>query len=459
MNYKQQNYFKKIIFLTIVFTFSLFLTNCNKDKQPYLENAIALGYKDEIPYLINAKNEVYSLEKYDEVTNVFGDYLVVKLDGKYGYIDNTGKEIIKPTYDKAFLMKENKAVVVIDNNYHIIDNQGNIIYTFNENVFSSSYFSENFLIIETIKDHNHYFGYLKYDSETNSFSILNDEINFDYCAKFYNGYGIVGIAKDEKIKYTYLTPSGEYLFSDKVFDEARYFYDELACVGELKSVVISGKLSTQMVYKYIRVDGNYLTRNKKILEFQYASDFSDECAIVGDYYYSYSQLVYFKKYQIIDSVGNLILEDPLYYSGAGVENEGAPANFWPTNFIYYNDTYIFAVRTNGAYGSWNVKYHKDQSFLSIPMQFTEKDDAWLVEMSKILGVTSSSTSLAKNYSSAPYYMEALKISGYYSTEIPITCVRVFGSDNYGIIQVLIDEKNFSLSLSYLIPPIYEELFY
>lgn len=459
MNYKIQTYIRKFIILTVLLFISTFLTNCKNNKQSYLENSIALGYKDNIPFLINSKNETYSLEKYDEVINVFGEYLTVKRDNKYGFIDNTGKEIIKPIYDKAYIMKENKAVVVLDGTFHIIDNMGNIIYTFNNDICSTSYFSENFLVIETIKDQIHYYGYLKYDVETNSFSILNNEINYDYCIKFYNGFGIIGQSIDGKMKYTYLTPTGEFLFDNMYFDEARYFYGELACVGETKPVIISGNLSSQMMYKYIKTDGQYLARNKKILEYPYAADFSADHAIVGNYYYSYSQEVYFKKYQIIDTSGNSVFEDPLYYAGAGIDNEGAPANFWPTNLIEFGNTYIFSVRTNGSYGAWNVKYHKELSFLSIPMTFSEKDDVWLSELSKTLGVTKGSTSLAKNYSSSPYYMEQLRFSKYYSLDIPITCVRVFGSDDYGIIQVLYNEAKDILELSYLIYPLYDELFY
>lgn len=459
MNNKLSNYFKKFILLSIFLTISIFLMNCKKDKQPFLENTIALGYKDEIPVLINAKNETFSLEKYDSVTNVFGEYLTVKLENKYGFIDNTGKEIIEPVYDKAYLMKENKAVVVINNKYHIINNEGNIIYTFEDNITSSSYFSENFLIIEKITDNKHYYGYLKFDPETSTFSILNNEINFEHCEKFYNGYAIIGSTKNDKMKYTFLTPTGEYLLEGTYFDEARYFYNGLACVGEIKSVVVGNKMSEQMVYKYVKTDGSYLSRNKKVLEYHHATNFSDKYALVGNYYYSYSQEVYFKKYQIIDFSGGLAFEDPLYYAGAGIENEGSPANFWPTDLINYGTTYIFAVRTNGAYGSWNVKYHKDMSFLSITTRFKDTDEVWLSELSKILGVTTNSTSLAKNYSSAPYYMEQLKLSQFYSLEIPITCVRVFGSDKYGIIEVLSDENDHSLYLSYLIPPIYDELFY
>lgn len=450
---------KKIIYLLIItlITFSLF--SCSKNKQEYIENAFALGYQEGIPYLLNANNERYSLKEYDEVINIFGEYLAVKKDGLYGYIDRTGKLVIEPQYTEAFPMKENKAVVRKDNSYFIIDNTGNTLYQFEQGIYSTSSFSENFLVIETITDHNHLFGYLKYDVETNSFSILNDSLSFEYCIDFVNGYGIIGKTINEKMQYTFIQQDGNLLFTDLYFDEARHFYSYYACVGTMKKTTISGRVTDQMCYKFISENGKYLTRNKTVLEYHHATDFVDDYAIVGKYYYSSSQQVYYKKYQVIDSVGNEVLHEPLYYAGAGEENDGSPANFWPTNFLKYGNSHVFAVRTYGAYGSWQIQYHDDLLFYPIKWNFTEKDETWLKDLSEILGVKNNSLSLAKSYSSNPYYMEQLIRSSYYNETKPITCIRVYGSDNFGVVEVNFDEETNQYSISYIIAPIYEQLFY
>ena len=44
-------------------------------------------------------------------------------------------------------MYEEKAVVILDGNYQIIDNSGNTLYTFTDNIISESYFSEDMLIV------------------------------------------------------------------------------------------------------------------------------------------------------------------------------------------------------------------------------------------------------------------------------------------------------------------------
>lgn len=450
---------RKTLCIFTVTLIAILAVSCNKEQQPYIDNAFALGYQDGIPYLLNANNEKYSLEKYDEVINIFNDYLAVRKDGLYGYIDKTGKEIIKPQYTEAFPMKENKAVVKQGNSYLIIDNAGNKLYDFPEGIYSTSSFSENMLVIETIIDYNHVFGYLKYDADTNTFSILNDNLSWEYCASFVNEYGIVGKTIDEKMKYTYIKQDGTLLFNDLYFDEARYFYDNYACVGTLKKLTIGSRVTDQMFYKFINPNGKYLTRNRVDLEYHHATDFVDGYAIVGKYYYSSTQQVYYKKYQVIDIVGNEVLHEPLYYAGAGEENDGSPANFWPTNFLEYGNSHVFAVRTYGAYGSWQIQYHDALLFYSIKWNFTENDDPWLQELSEILGVKNNSLSLAKSYSSNPYYMEQLVRSNHYDSTKPITCVRVYGSDNFGIVEVNYDEETSNFSVSYVIAPVYEQLFY
>ena len=117
----------------------LSLSNCSKGpSKDYIDNAIAIVYQDEKPYLINAAKETYSLDYYDEIIEIFNDYIAVKKDGKYGFINRTGKLIIEAVYDKVYPMYEEKAVVIKDGQYQIINNNGKTIYTFTDNVISES---------------------------------------------------------------------------------------------------------------------------------------------------------------------------------------------------------------------------------------------------------------------------------------------------------------------------------
>ena len=64
MNKKNLTKFLKKSFICSLSFLSLFaLTNCNEGpSNAYIEDAIAIVYQDEKPYLINLKEETYSLE-------------------------------------------------------------------------------------------------------------------------------------------------------------------------------------------------------------------------------------------------------------------------------------------------------------------------------------------------------------------------------------------------------------
>ena len=140
--------FKNIMKKTIICSLStlsvLSLSNCTKGPGTnYIDDAIAIVYQDEKPYLINANKDTYALDYYDEVEDIFNDYIAIKKDGKYGFIDRTGKLTVQPSYDKVYPMYEEKAVVIKEGVYQIINNTGKTIYTFEDGLTSESYFSNN----------------------------------------------------------------------------------------------------------------------------------------------------------------------------------------------------------------------------------------------------------------------------------------------------------------------------
>ena len=116
---------------SFIFLFSLLIiltmSSCNKNKQTYINNAMAIVYKDNTPYLINEKKETFNLSEYDEIIEIFNEYIAVKKEGKYGFIDLTGKLVIDTIYDKVYPMYEEKAVVIKDESTYIINKDGNIM--------------------------------------------------------------------------------------------------------------------------------------------------------------------------------------------------------------------------------------------------------------------------------------------------------------------------------------------
>ena len=170
MNTRNEITFMKSIkraLLTLLLCIALIsLNSCKKIET--INDPIALGYIGNEVYIINKDNKTLSLNKYDEVLPIFDTYLMVKKDGKWGFIKNNGDEATKIEYSRVSPMKENKAVVEKDGDTYIINPSGDVLYTFSNGITSYSYFNENMLVIEK----NGLLGYLYYNPETKKFSIL-----------------------------------------------------------------------------------------------------------------------------------------------------------------------------------------------------------------------------------------------------------------------------------------------
>ena len=51
----------------------------------------------------------------------------VRQNGKYGFIDKTGKIVIKPQFDKAYPFHDGLALVIINNKHGFIDKKGKLV--------------------------------------------------------------------------------------------------------------------------------------------------------------------------------------------------------------------------------------------------------------------------------------------------------------------------------------------
>lgn len=334
---KQIHYLKKITLLLLLICTCITITGCKK--KDYIENAIAIAYQDNVPYLIDTNNKRFSLAEYNEIIPVFGDYLTVKKKNKYGFIKNTGEVLIKPTYQYAGLMREDKAVVVKDNTTYIINLKGDIIYTFPNGYTSYSYFNENMLLIE--KDG--LLGYLKY--ENNNFIIMVDPI-YHTANIFKDGFAAIGKKVDNNIKYSYLKNDGSLLFEDFQWDFAENFYDGW------------GRVIVNDRYRYVKSetadDGSaiYLrkTSDNSVVSYQYAQHFENGYAVVANYSYKADTVnQYYKVFSFVDADGNTKYD-------TAIQNE-APSNpnaFWPSSLTIFNDILFF--RCAGNTGAWTIYY-------------------------------------------------------------------------------------------------------
>lgn len=83
----------------------------------------------------NYKGDFDYLERYNNKANIFEEGLAVvkNIDGKFGYIDKSGKEVIECKYDDAYDFSEGLALVTLNNKYGYIDKNGNVVIPFKYN--------------------------------------------------------------------------------------------------------------------------------------------------------------------------------------------------------------------------------------------------------------------------------------------------------------------------------------
>jgi KWG len=496
--------FQKIMILSILLLFLITIGGCNKKQTEYLTDPIAIVYKNNIPYIINSNDELFDLSKYDSIVPYFGDILIVKKNNHFGYIKNTGEEITEFIYDEAYPFSENKAVVAIENKFYIINENGNTLYTFDDNISSQSYFSNNYLVVHR----DNYQGYLKYDENNNHFSLLIDEpidentsildsnFQYDYCGNFLNGYAVVGkINENGELKYTHINEDGKRLY-DLEWDFANNFYDGYAVVGNYTDYEVKVYCSnvnrideeasttiTTMGYMYVSPSGQYLGTksmqddgSESIVPHIYAlaNDYSDSVALVAnllfwvDTYHSYhtydfSTNKFFYNYDFLNVEGTPLFGKPLNAQN----NWGGNSSIY--NSIFQLDNYYI---TTFYRSSWYVKYtpieelNWSEPFLEIKYDLKENtNNDYLLEHYPWIDT------YLKNFTSgnqeplyvvdtvvSPYYLTDFKKSKYLDNQFVARAHTYSGmGDSCGLIAI--STTNDTLQLSYIIAPLYENIIF
>ena len=69
------------------------------------KNMAIVEDKGDKQYLVNYKGRTLTSKKYDKIFTFHNGKAVVKIDGKYGIISETGKELVKPSYSKLVATK------------------------------------------------------------------------------------------------------------------------------------------------------------------------------------------------------------------------------------------------------------------------------------------------------------------------------------------------------------------
>lgn len=476
MIHKNKLFTNKAIIILLLVVSLLTLVSCNTNKKE-INNVVGIGYIGSDIYLLSNDNNSLLLEGYDLIEENIDEFMYVRKNGLFGYINIKGKEIIKPSFDRAFSMKEGKAVIIKDGSYHIINTSGKILYTLPANVTSTSYFSNNRLVVE--RDGK--YGYLIYDENNNTF-ILPGEFPYTKALPFSEGYGVVAICEqseekdlpENKVKYNYLGLNGNLLFESYIFDDATSFKEGLAKVGVYTSRVRVESVGTgnqekpakyydMNVYSYIDYEGSYLidASTGKKLECLYGTNICDGVITTAIFkYYINDSIVdnLFRDYKFYTRDGEVIYDECFTYTSH--ENINI---FWPTNTVELGNNHIFGVGKQSV--SWNVvlaiKGELDFKTINFKIDPTE---AWVEELAHTYY---TSTSFIESNVKYPYHLSDFKVPEFSENKLPLTVAQVSFNDNgkYGLLQLNYDESILesetniakAYSISYIIPPIYDRI--
>ena len=221
-----------------------------------------------------------AVQKYEIISNFKDGLAEVCKDGKWGFIDKNGNEVIpckyNPIEDSDHGFFEGLAVVMTNNNEksHVIDKQGNIAFTHSYSWVSN--FSEGLSVVSK----NDKMGYI----DTNGKEVI--PCTYDLAYDFSEGMAIVYKGN----KYGFIDTKGNVVipFEYETDEEIPTgFHDGLACVCK------NGK------YGYIDKKGNVVVPYK----YDIAYPFSEGMAVVAK---KVANDVY--RYGYIDTSGNEVIK-------------------------------------------------------------------------------------------------------------------------------------------------------
>lgn len=394
----------------IIMTLLIFLLLSCQAKSKF-SGGFAIVYQEGTPYLLNKDGDMQSLAKYDQVGEVFGEYIVVaKYKGqklKYGYIDHNGKEIIKPSYDMAYPFGEELAVVVKDENYLLINTKGKTVYHFENGMKAYDCFQEGFLKVED----NHQYRFLNHQFELSpSFDgVENYQEGYALCFNMQNGEKAYSIM-DTNYQINLASTLAPYSFVDRIYN------------GWMR---VGRYIDEVFYYSFMNSNGQILTDENDNQLFEDAHNFHSDLALVFtgqpcDFITGADDeiLISFYSAQYIDTKGN-------YPSFSYVSARSRDKSKYLDKMImgdFVGDYVCFRINTGGA------------SYYTLNKKTGAGDSAYLDEID-LKAINQDLSQMEKDSYRKPYNIAYLKESNYYqSDKTVILCVARVYSDYYGIID-------------------------
>lgn len=195
--------------------------------------------------------------------------VVVSGEGKYGFVDHTGKVIIEPIFDEAWSFKENIALIKKDNQWGYIRSDSSYLA---KPQFEDAWgFYEQFAKVK--KDGK--YGFINHRGDT----VI--PIKYDETGNWFEN-GVVAVFNNNK--WGLIDKTGR-LLTPMIYDY----------IGQTNGerITVAGKVNDDTLYGFINPKGELVIA----LQYTYATDFSEGSAYVARKDGSY---------QYIDTAGNLV---------------------------------------------------------------------------------------------------------------------------------------------------------
>ena len=196
-------------------------------------DGIAIASKeidDEYKYgFINKKGEVIVPMNYDRVEEFSNDVALIVQNGKYGFVNEKGEEVVHCTYDFAFSFEEGSELATCQSgeNIHCVDNEGNIVLSFNINASRYNTFDnfyEGFMIVAVYSE----------EKEKRIYGVIDEKGNeivpckYDAIEYFSDGLAVVR----SEDKYGCINEKGELVIPCEIMGRIYGFTDGLSWVYE-----------------------------------------------------------------------------------------------------------------------------------------------------------------------------------------------------------------------------------
>lgn len=201
--------------------------------------------------LVNTFGRLVAPLIYEEIGDFSNGLASVKRNGKYGYIDADGAEVIKPRYDEASCFTHDRAIVRKDNDGMLLNTDGKVIAKYS-NAIIDSFGNNNYSVVRKL-------GGRERDGiiDINGNEVLG--IQRKYSIKSFSNNLAIMCKENASERKFYIWDNGKI--------RALPSYDDIDVIGENNLIVTDYNNNSPRGYFYLAdLDGNKVSDNYELIQ-------------------------------------------------------------------------------------------------------------------------------------------------------------------------------------------------